>query len=63
LVVFEREGDHIVLRCESAAAALLLAGEPIKEPIVGQGPFVMNTAEEIRHAFAEYQSGAMGHLQ
>jgi hypothetical protein len=62
LVVFEREGDHIRLKCDAPAAMLLLAGEPINEPVVGQGPFVMNTAEEIRHAFAEYQSGAMGHL-
>jgi len=62
LVVFEREGDHILLKCDAPAAMLLLAGEPINEPVVGQGPFVMNTAEEIRHAFAEYQSGAMGHL-
>ena len=61
-VVFEREGDHIRLICDAPAAMLLLAGEPIHEPVVGQGPFVMNTAEEIRRAFTEYQSGAMGHL-
>jgi hypothetical protein len=62
LVAFEREGDYIALQCEAPAAALLLDGEPLNEPVVGQGPFVMNTAEEIRQAFAEYQSGAMGHL-
>jgi redox-sensitive bicupin YhaK (pirin superfamily) len=32
------------------------------EPVVGQGPFVMNTREEIRQAYAEYQCGAMGRL-
>ena len=42
--------------------ALLLSGEPIDEPIVGSGPFVMNTAEEIRQALADYQSGKMGRL-
>ena len=62
LVVFEHEGDHIALKCEAPAAALLLAGKPINEPVVARGPFVMNTAEEIRQAFADYQSGAMGHL-
>jgi redox-sensitive bicupin YhaK (pirin superfamily) len=41
---------------------LLLCGEPIDEPIVGQGPFVMNTAEEIRAAIRDYQSGRMGRL-
>jgi hypothetical protein len=62
LVLFDRNGDRIALGSESPAAALLLAGQPLDEPVVGQGPFVMNTAEEIRQAFAEYQSGAMGHL-
>ncbi len=42
--------------------ALLLSGEPIDEPIVGAGPFVMNTPQEIRQAMADYQSGKMGHL-
>ena len=42
--------------------ALLLSGEPIDEPIVGQGPFVMNTSQEIRQAMADYRSGKMGHL-
>lgn len=62
LVVFDREGDHISLESESSAAVILLSGQPIDEPVVGQGPFVMNTPEEIRQAYAEYQSGAMGHL-
>ena len=42
--------------------ALLLCGEPIDEPIVGYGPFVMNSPQEIRQAIADYQSGKMGHL-
>jgi quercetin 2,3-dioxygenase len=63
LVIFERDGDRIALSSTNPAAAILLAGEPIGEPVVGQGPFVMNTREEIREAYGEYQSGAMGRLQ
>lgn len=60
--LFERTGS--VLRIERAedATVLLLCGEPIDEPIVGSGPFVMNTAAEIRQAMSDYQSGKMGHL-
>jgi quercetin 2,3-dioxygenase len=61
LVEFSREGDEITLI--GGGSALLLAGEPIGEPVVGQGPFVMNTREEIRQAYSQYQSGAMGRLQ
>lgn len=39
---------------------LMLTGEPIDEPVVGQGPFVMNTQEEIHQAIRDYQSGRMG---
>ena len=41
---------------------LILNGEPIDEPIVAQGPFVMNTIEEIYQAFSDYQNGKMGSL-
>ena len=40
--------------------ALLMSGEPIGEPIVSYGPFVMNTEAEIREAFRDYRNGAMG---
>jgi quercetin 2,3-dioxygenase len=62
LVIFDRAGDGVSLAATAPATALLLAGEPIGEPVVGQGPFVMNTREEIRQAYSEYQSGAMGRL-
>ena len=39
---------------------IVLAGEPIREPIVQYGPFVMNTAEEIQRAFRDVQSGKFG---
>ena len=62
LVVFDRAGDRITIQCAEEAMALLLCGEPLGEPVVGQGPFVMNTPEEIRQAIRDYQAGRMGTL-
>jgi quercetin 2,3-dioxygenase len=60
--LFDRRGQRIGIDCAKDATALLLSGEPIDEPIVGLGPFVMNAAGEIRQAMADYESGKMGHL-
>lgn len=60
--VFDRTGDYISIESSKNATALLLSGEPINEPIVGSGPFVMNTKTEISQAIADYQSGKMGHI-
>jgi len=62
LVVFERDGDEIELEAIEATRALLLCGQPIGEPVVAHGPFVMNKPEEIRQAFLDYQSGQMGRI-
>jgi redox-sensitive bicupin YhaK (pirin superfamily) len=61
--LFDRVGERIGIDCAKDATALLLAGQPIDEPIVGRGPFVMNTEAEIRQAMVDYQSGKMGHLR
>jgi redox-sensitive bicupin YhaK (pirin superfamily) len=60
--LFDRSGEIVCIEGGAGATALLLSGEPIDEPIVGQGPFVMNTAREIQQAIADYRSGRMGHL-
>lgn len=60
--LFDRAGKSIQIECVKDTTALLLCGEPIDEPIVGQGPFVMNTFQEIRQAMEDYWSGKMGHL-
>jgi len=54
----EREGSsEITVTADSALHAVLWAGPPVGEPVVSYGPFVMNTVEEIRQAYADYQAG------
>jgi quercetin 2,3-dioxygenase len=60
--LFDRAGQSIRIESVKDTTALMLCGEPIDEAIVGQGPFVMNTAQEIRQAMTDYMSGKMGHL-
>jgi len=62
LALFDREGDQLTLEASEDAVVLLLSGEPIDEPIVGHGPFVMNTEQEIHQAFADFQSGRFGRM-
>ena len=63
VALFDRARERIRIDRAEQATALLLCGQPIDEPIVGQGPFVMNTPQEIRQAIVDYQSGRMGHLR
>ncbi len=60
LVVLDRNAGEVTLEANSDAALLVLSGEPIDEPIVGYGPFVMNTQEEIDQAIADFKSGKLG---
>lgn len=60
LALFERDGDAVSVKAETAATILVLDGKPIDEPVVGYGPFVMNTQQEIRQAIADYQEGRLG---
>ncbi|TVS09839.1 MAG: pirin family protein [Wenzhouxiangella sp.] len=60
LVLLDAAGESAVIEANNEAKVLVLAGEPINEPIVGHGPFVMNTAEEIRQAMRDYSSGQFG---
>ncbi|HNP61514.1 MAG TPA: pirin family protein [Nitrospirales bacterium] len=57
LALFERKGEQISLDATSDTLLLVFNGEPINEPIVGQGPFVMNTEEDIRQAMTDYRGG------
>lgn len=62
LALFERDGHQLSLQADDDAVVLLLSGEPINEPIVGHGPFVMNSEQEIHQAFADFQSGRFGQM-
>ncbi|MDE3737747.1 pirin family protein [Metapseudomonas resinovorans] len=62
LALFEPAGDELLLEANDQALVLLLSSEPIDEPIVGYGPFVMNSESEIRQAIQDFQSGRFGHM-
>ncbi|NIF77105.1 pirin family protein [Paraburkholderia sp. Cy-641] len=63
LVMLGREGTDVEFEGLSEAIVLLLSGEPIDEPVVAYGPFVMNTAEEIHQAVSDFNSGRFGQME
>ncbi|WP_087743191.1 MULTISPECIES: pirin family protein [unclassified Acidovorax] len=62
LLQFERDGSGVEIEANSDATLLLLGGQPIDEPIVGHGPFVMNTQAEIAEAITDFNSGRFGQM-
>ncbi len=63
IALLERDGDSFTINATENAKLLFLGGEPIDEPIVGYGPFVMNTPAEIGQAMRDFESGKMGRLE
>ncbi|CAM3847670.1 pirin family protein [Bordetella tumulicola] len=62
MVVLDKAGSHLSIEANNDAVLLLLSGEPIDEPIVGHGPFVMNSQDEISQAIADFNSGRFGQM-
>ena len=62
LAIFARDDDGIIVKAKTDTKLLLMNGEPIDEPVVGHGPFVMNSRAEIQQAFEDYQLGRMGEI-
>lgn len=62
LALMSRNGEKFEIEASEDAVILVLSGEPINEPIAAQGPFVMNTREELIEAFQEFNEGKFGEL-
>jgi redox-sensitive bicupin YhaK (pirin superfamily) len=62
MVVLDRAGQDLSIEANNDAVVLLLSGQPIDEPIVGHGPFVMNSQQEIIQAMNDFNSGRFGQI-
>ena len=64
MIMFGQDGDEVRIEnpadAETALDVLLIAGEPLNEPVARYGPFVMNTNDEIHQAIQDYQLGRLG---
>lgn len=62
-VLFKNEGTTVEVESAGQATILVLSGEPINEPIMAYGPFLMNTKQEIIQAYDDVNSGKFGYLE
>ncbi len=62
-VHFENQGEQIDIEALENSIVLILSGEPLNEPIVQYGPFLMNTQEEINQALEDYNQGRFGYIE
>ncbi|MDY7394875.1 pirin family protein [Aureibaculum sp. 2210JD6-5] len=63
LALMANDGEKFEIEATDDAVVLVLSGEPINEPIAAHGPFVMNTKEELREAFDDFNNGKFGYLE
>jgi quercetin 2,3-dioxygenase len=62
LILFERSGEAVHVEASLDSTLLVLSGAPIEEPIVGYGPFVMNSSQEIEAAMNDLRAGRFGRI-
>jgi redox-sensitive bicupin YhaK (pirin superfamily) len=60
MITFDRQGTDVSIEANTDSALLLLSGDPIDEPVVGYGPFVMNSEAEIHKAIDDFNRGRFG---
>ena len=60
LMVLDAKGENVAMEANNNAVVLVLSGEPLNEPVVGDGPFVINTREEINQAIDDFNQGRFG---
>ena len=58
--ILSRDGNAVEIASDAESRFVFIAGEPLNEPIVQYGPFVMNSNTEIQQAFLDFQSGRNG---
>jgi len=63
LALMANDGETFEIEATDDAIVLVLSGEPIDEPIAAHGPFVMNTKEELKEAFNDFNNGKFGYLE
>lgn len=63
LALMANDGETFEIQATEDSVVLVLSGEPIDEPIAAQGPFVMNTKEELIQAFNDFNTGKFGYLE
>jgi hypothetical protein len=62
MIWYKNDGDMLTINISEASQFIILSGEPIGEPVVSYGPFVMNKHEELQQAVSDFQDGKMGDL-
>lgn len=62
IALYERGGDHLRFHSIGGAECIVLGGQPLNEPVVSYGPFVMNDRNQIQRCIADYRAGRMGTL-
>ena len=62
IVLLDPAGTGVQVEASHDAVLLVMSGEPIREPIAGYGPFVMNSEAEIRQAITDFNSGRFGQI-
>jgi hypothetical protein len=60
ILVNDSDSDGVSIIATADSRLLLIAGEPLREPIVQYGPFVMNTTDQIRQTLLDFQAGRLG---